>query len=353
MAAVKKVDGFAAHDSSGRLTPFSFTRRATGPEDVVFKVTHCGICHSDLHQIRNEWQQAMYPLVPGHEIVGIVTEVGAEVVKFKVGDHVGVGCMVMSCGECDACDQKAEQYCPKLIWTYNSIDLDGSTTYGGYSTLMIASEKFVLRIPDGLPLDGAAPLLCAGITVYSPMHYFGMTERGRHFGVAGLGGLGHMAVKFAKAFSLKVTVISTSPNKKKEALEHLGADSFLISSDRDAMKEASKSIDYIIDTISAPHELEPLLDLLTVNGKLVLVGAPPEPLQFHSPALIIGRRIVGGSLIGGIQETQEMLDFCGEKGITSTIEKISVDYLHTALDRLSKSDVKYRFVIDLETIQKA
>ncbi|KAI5057596.1 hypothetical protein GOP47_0027989 [Adiantum capillus-veneris] len=353
MASVKRVHGFAAHDSSGILKPFSFTRRETGPKDVVFKVMHCGICHTDLHQIRNEWQNSNYPMVPGHEMVGIVTEVGSEVAKFKVGDHVGVGCLVMSCGQCDSCEKKLEQYCPKAIMTYNSIDLDGTVTQGGYSTLMIVNENFVLRIPDSLPLDGAAPLLCAGITVYSPMSYFGMNEKGKHLGVIGLGGLGHMAVKFGKAFGLKVTIISTSPNKKEEALQNLGADNFLVSTDEDALKKASRSIDYIVDTVSAPHNLEQYLDLLTVNGKLVVVGVPPKPFEILPSTLIFGRRMVGGSLIGGIQETQEMLNFCADKNITCTIEKISADYINRAIDRLSKADVKYRFVIDLDTIQEA
>ncbi|KAI5070302.1 hypothetical protein GOP47_0014645 [Adiantum capillus-veneris] len=316
MSGVKQVHGFAVHDSSGVLKPFSFTRRETGPKDVVFKVMHCGICHSDLHHVHNEWQSSNYPMVPGHEIVGIVMEVGSEVAKLKVGNHVGVGCMVMSCGECDSCKKKLEQFCPKVIWTYNSIDLDGTPTQGGYSTLMIANENFVLQIPDSLPLDGAAPLLCAGITVYSPMSYYGMNEKGKHLG-------------------------------------NLGADNFLVSSDADALKKASQSIDYIVDTVSAPHDLEQYLELLAVNGKLALLGIPPKPYEIMPKRLIFGRRMVGGSLIGSIQETQEMLNFCGDKNITCTIEKISVDYLNTAMDRLSKADVKYRFVIDLETIQKA
>ncbi|MCO5611649.1 hypothetical protein L7F22_065903 [Adiantum nelumboides] len=338
-----KVEGYAAQDSSGHLAPFVFTRRATGPQDVTFKISYCGICHSDLHQIRDEWGGSIYPMVPGHELVGVVTEVGAEVTKFKVGDRVGVGCMVSSCAECDACEKKVEQYCPRAVWTYNSRDAQGKPTYGGYSSLMVADEKFVLRIPDNLPLDGAAPLLCAGVTVYSPMCHFGMTEKGKHFGVVGLGGLGHMAVKFGKAFGLEVTVISTSPNKKAEAIDILGADHFLVSSDKEAMKKATKSLDYIIDTVSAVHALEPLLNLLTVNGKLVLLGIPEKPLQIQPGAVIFG------SLIGGIEETQEMLDFCAEKNITSMIEKIPMQYVNTAMERLAKSDVKYRFVIDVES----
>ncbi|KAH7314812.1 hypothetical protein KP509_21G021600 [Ceratopteris richardii] len=292
-------------------------------------------------------------MVPGHEIVGVVTEVGSEVSKFNVGDHVGVGCMVMSCGACSFCKKQNEQHCSSVIWTYNSIDLDGTCTYGGYSDLMVANEKFVVRIPENLPLEGAAPLLCAGITVYSPMSHFKMTEPGKHLGVVGLGGLGHMAVKFGKAFGLKVTVISTSPNKREEALKNLRADAFLISKDMDAIKGAAHSMDYIIDTVSAPHDLDRLMTLLAPDGRLVLVGVPPEPFEIKPFSLIAGRRSVSGSNIGGIQETQEMLDFCGQKNITSTIEKISVDYLNIAMDRLSKADVKYRFVVDLETIERA
>ncbi|KAH7314806.1 hypothetical protein KP509_21G021300 [Ceratopteris richardii] len=353
MAALKSVKGFAAHDSSGVLKPFEFSRRATGTKDVVFKVKYCGVCHSDLHQMRNEWNSAVYPMVPGHEIVGIVTEVGSEVSKFKIGDHVGVGCMVMSCGACSFCKKQNEQHCSSLTWTYNSIDLDGTLTYGGYSDLMVANEKFVLRIPENLPLDGAAPLLCAGVTVYSPMSYFGMTEPGKHLGVVGLGGLGHMAIKFGKAFGLKVTVISTSPKKKEEALKNLGADAFVISKDMDEMKGAANSMDYILDTVSASHDLEQLMTLLVPDGRIVLLGIPPEPFKINPFSLIIGRRSVTGSDIGSIHETQEMLDFCGQKNITSTIEKISIDYLNMAMDRLVNADVKYRFVIDLDTIQRA
>lgn len=340
------VVGYAAYDSSGLLSPFSFTRRDVGRDDVAFKVTHCGICHTDLHQIRNEWKRSIYPMVPGHEIVGIVTEVGSEVTDFKVGDRVGVGCRIRSCGECNACEKKIEQFCSKGVFTYNSMDIDGTITYGGYSTLMVANVKFVLRIPDSLPLEAAAPLLVAGITVYSPMKHFGLTEKGKHLGVVGLGGVGHLAVIFGKAFDLKVTVISSSPRKENEAKHLLGADNFLISSDEDAMKKASMTLDYILDTVSAPHDLEPLLNLLAVDGKLVFVCVPEKPFEIQPTALIYGRHSVAGSLIGGIQETQDMLDFCAEEGITPIIEKIKPDYLNTAMDRLSKSDVKYRFVVD-------
>uniref|UniRef100_A0A0D6R6M3 Enoyl reductase (ER) domain-containing protein n=1 Tax=Araucaria cunninghamii TaxID=56994 RepID=A0A0D6R6M3_ARACU len=348
MAEGNRVDsqGWAAKDESGILSPFNFTRRKTGPHDVTLKIAFCGICHSDLHQIRNEWKKTQYPVVPGHEIVGIVTDVGTEVKKFRVGDRVGVGCLVGSCHYCDSCEKGQEQYCQKSIMTYNSIDVDGTLTFGGYSSLIVCNEKFVLKVPENLPFDAAAPLLCAGITVYSPMKYFGMTEPGNRLGVVGLGGLGHMAVKFGKAFGLHVTVISTSPKKEKEAKEILGADHFLISKDEKQMQDAAKSLDYIVDTVSADHPIPPLLNLLKVNGKMVVVGLPTKPLEIPAGSIIFGRRFVGGSLIGGIKETQEMLDFCGEHNISCIIEKIPIDYVNKAMERMEKGDVKYRFVID-------
>ncbi|KAL5556617.1 hypothetical protein UlMin_038853, partial [Ulmus minor] len=255
--------------------------------DVRFKVLYCGICHSDLHMIKNEWGSATYPLVPGHEIVGEVTEVGSKVQKFKIGDKVGVGCLVGACHSCDSCSENLENYCPKLILTYGGKYHDGTTTYGGYSDIMVADEHYIVRIPDNLPLEGAAPLLCAGITVYSPLRYFGLDKPGLHVGVVGLGGLGHVAVKFAKALGAKVTVISTSPNKKKEAIEHLGADSFLVSRDQDEMQAAIGTMDGIIDTVSALHPLVPLIGLLKAHGKLVLVGAPEKPLELPVFPLIM------------------------------------------------------------------
>ncbi|CAL5371637.1 unnamed protein product [Camellia sinensis] len=299
--------------------------RATGDEDVRFKILYCGICHSDLHCVKNEWGISKYPLVPGHEIVGVVTEVGSKVQKFKVGDKVGVGCMVGACHSCDSCKNDLENYCPKVILTYNSIYYDGTMTYGGYSDHMVATEHYVVRIPDNLPLDACAPL------------------PGLNLGVVGLGGLGHVAVKFAKAFGLIVTVISTSPRKKKEAIEHLGADSFLISTDPNEMQTAMGTLDGIIDTVSAVHSLLPLLGLLTSHGKLVLVGAPEKPFELPAfPLLMVmtGRKIVAGSNIGGIKETQEMIDFAGKHNIT-------------AMERLAKADVKYRFVIDIGNTLKA
>ncbi|KAL0463460.1 UNVERIFIED_CONTAM: putative mannitol dehydrogenase [Sesamum latifolium] len=357
-----KAFGWAAKDPSGLLSPFRFSRRATGDEDVQFKVLFCGICHSDLHSIKNEWGFSQYPLVPGHEIVGVVTEVGSKVRNFKVGDRVGVGCMVGSCRLCGNCADDLENYCPKIMLTYNSIYYDGTTTYGGYSDVMVANEHFVVHIPENLPLDAAAPLLCAGITTYSPLKYFELNKPGMHVGVVGLGGLGHVAVKFAKAFGVKVTVISTSPDKKEEALTQFGADSFLISKDPDQMQAAMGTMDGILDTVSAVHPLLPLIGLLKSHGKLIMLGAPDRPLELPVFPLLAGKP--HGSLFyynyaiqtkkdyswewdWGMKETQEMIDFAAKHNITADIEVISADYLNTAMERLAKADVKYRFVINI------
>ncbi|XVF15318.1 hypothetical protein REPUB_Repub09cG0141200 [Reevesia pubescens] len=348
-----KAFGWAARDTSGVLSPFKFSRRATGEKDVAFKVLYCGICHSDLHMVKNEWGTSIYPLVPGHEIVGEVTEVGSKVQKFKVGDRVGVGTFVGSCHSCNDCANNLEVYCPKILLTYGAKYYDGSITYGGYSDTMVANEHFIVRIPDNLPFDAAAPLLCAGITVYSPLRHYGLDKPDLHIGVVGLGGLGHMAVKFAKAFGVEVTVISTSPNKKKEALENLGADSFLVSRDQDQLQAAIGTLDGIIDTVSAQHPLMPLLGLLKTDGKLVLVGAPEKPLDLPAFSLILGRKLVGGSGTGGMKETQEMVDFAAKHSIKPDIEVIAIDYVNTAMERLLKADVKYRFVIDIGNTLKA
>ncbi|KAK9166228.1 hypothetical protein Scep_001419 [Stephania cephalantha] len=348
----KKAFGWAARDTSGVLSPFKFSRRETGEEDVAFKVLYCGICHSDLHANKNEWGSSMYPLIPGHEIVGEVTEVGSKVTKFKVGDKVGVGCLVGSCHACDNCKNDLENYCPKLIFTYNSIDHDGTVTYGGYSNFMVANEHFVLRIPEGLPLDAVAPLLCAGITVFSPLKFNGLTEPGTSIGVVGLGGLGHVAVKFAKAMGAKVTVISTSSAKEKEAIEYLGADAFIVSKNPQQMRAAMGTMDGIIDTVSAVHALLPLIGLLKFHGKLVMLGIPDKPLELPASPLIFGRKIVTGSCIGGLKETQEMLDFAAKHNITADIEVVSMDYVNTAMERLAKGDVRYRFVIDVANTLK-
>nr|QSL78019.1 Alcohol dehydrogenase like, zinc-type 1 cytoplasmic [Nigella sativa] len=343
----QKAVGWAARDSSGVLSPFTFTRRANGANDITLEVLYCGICHSDLHSIKNEWGIAIYPMVPGHEIVGIVTQVGSNVKKFKVGDKAGVGCLVGSCLSCESCTQDLENYCSKLIFTYSNVDKDGTNTHGGYSNKIVVDEHFGINFPDNIPLDAAAPLLCAGITMYSPMKYFGLCTPGMHLGIVGLGGLGHVGVKFAKAFGMKVTVISTSISKKKEAIEQLGADEFLISKDDEQMQAATGTLDGIIDTVSAAHPLLPLLSLLKNHGKLVMVGAPEKPLELPAFPLLMGRKLVGGSGIGGIKETQEMIDFAAKHNITADIEVIPIDYVNTALERLSKGDVKYRFVIDV------
>lgn len=344
----QKAFGWAARDSSGILSPFHFSRRENGDDDVTIKILYCGVCHSDLHCAKNEWGFTNYPVVPGHEIVGIVTKTGKNVTKFKEGDQVGVGVLVGSCRKCECCQQDLENYCPRCIFTYSATYHDGTKTYGGYSNMVVVDQHFVLRFPDNLPPDSGAPLLCAGITVYSPMKYYGMTEPGKHLGVAGLGGLGHIAVKFGKAFGLKVTVISGSPSKKNEAIDKLGADAFLLSSDPAQIKAALGTMDFIIDTVSAVHPLAPLLALLKLNGKLITVGLPNKPLELPIFPLAMGRRLVGGSNFGGLKETQEMLDFCANHNITSDIELIRLEDINTAYERLAKSDVRYRFVIDVE-----
>ncbi|GKU98680.1 hypothetical protein SLEP1_g11652 [Rubroshorea leprosula] len=343
----KKAFGWAARDQSGHLSPFNFSRRATGEEDVRFKVLYCGICHSDLHFLKNDWGASDYPIVPGHEIVGEVTEVGSKVKKVKVGDKVGVGCLIGACRSCENCVDDLENYCPNLIMTYNSPYYDGTKTYGGFSDSMVVNEHFIVRFPDSIPLDAASPLLCAGITVYSPLKYYGLGEPGKHVGIVGLGGLGHLAVKFAKALGCKVTAISTSPNKKNEALENLGADSFLVSSDTDQIQAAMGTMDGILDTVSAVHPILPLLGLLKSHGKLVLLGVPNKPYELPAFPLVMGRKTLAGSGIGGMKETQDMIDFAAEHNITADIELIPMDYVNTAMERLDKGDVRYRFVIDV------
>ncbi|CAN6248097.1 unnamed protein product [Urochloa humidicola] len=342
------VAGWAAMNESGKVEPFIFKRRENGVDDVTIKVQYCGMCHTDIHFMKNHWDITMYPVVPGHEITGIVMKVGANVSTFKAGDRVGVGCIVEACLACDHCHRSEENYCDKLVLTYNGILSDGSLTYGGYSEMIVVHQKFVARIPNGLPLDAAAPLLCAGITVYSPMKRHGMlANSGRSLGVVGLGGLGHIAVKFGKVFGLHVTVVSTSPAKEKEAREVLMADDFIVSTDRKQMQAKMRSLDYIIDTVPAKHSLGPLLELLKVNGVLALVAAPDQPMELPSFPLIFGRRTISGSITGSMRETQEMLDLCGEHNITCDIELVSTGGINEALGRLARNDVRYRFVIDI------
>ena len=353
MTTTKKVPAYAAQSATSGLAPLSIMRREPSPEDVEIEILFCGICHSDLHSVRNEWSEFMatnYPIVPGHEIVGRVTRVGSAVTKFKAGDVAAVGCMVDSDGTCPQCKAGLEQFCPNMILTFNSPDKHlGGFTYGGYSGGIVVDEHFVLRIPSNLNLAGAAPLLCAGITTYSPMHHWGVTK-GKKVGVVGLGGLGHMAVKFAHALGAHVVVFTTSPSKKEDALR-LGADEVVLSRNADEMKKHTGSFDFILDAVSADHDIGAYIDLLGVDGNLTLVGAPAKPLCVAAFSLIARRRSFSGSAIGGIAETQEMLDFCGVHNITADVEVIPIQKVNEAYERLLKSDVKYRFSIDMASLK--
>lgn len=340
--------GWAARDPSGLLSPYSYILRDTGPEDVYIRVICCGICHTDIHQIKNDLGASNYPMVPGHEVVGEVVEVGSDVRKFKVGECVGVGTIVGCCKTCGPCIADVEQYCNKRIWSYNDVYTDGKPTQGGFSRAMVVDQKFVVKIPEGMAQEQAAPLLCAGVTVYSPLTHFGLKQiSGLRGGILGLGGVGHMGVKLSKAMGHHVTVISSSPKKKEEAMDHLKADAYLISSDATQMQEAADSLDYIIDTVPVFHPLEPYLSLLKLDGKLILTGVINTPLQFISPMVMLGRKVITGSFIGSMKETEEMLNFCNEKEITSTIEVVKMDYINTAFKRLENNDVRYRFVVDV------
>uniref|UniRef100_A0A0D9W9C6 cinnamyl-alcohol dehydrogenase n=1 Tax=Leersia perrieri TaxID=77586 RepID=A0A0D9W9C6_9ORYZ len=353
----REVMGLAAHDASGHLTPIRITRRNTGDDDVAIKVLYCGICHSDLHTIKNEWRNAVYPVVPGHEIAGVVTEVGKNVTKFAAGDSVGVGCMVNTCGACESCADGCENYCPRIVFTYNSVDhrspTTTTTTRGGYSGAVVVDRRFVVRLPAALPLDRGAPLLCAGVTVYAPMRQHGLCVPGKHVGVVGLGGLGHVAVKFGKAFGMKVTVISTSPGKREEAVERLGADGFLVSTNPSEMKSAMGTMHGIINTASASTSMHPYFALLKPKGKMILLGLPEKPLQIPPFALVGGGKTLAGSCMGSISDTQEMIDFAAEHGVAADIELIGVDEVNTAMERLAKGDVRYRFVIDIGNTLKS
>jgi alcohol dehydrogenase (NADP+) len=345
---------YSASSATSPLASTTIARRDPTPNDVQIEILFCGICHSDLHQARNEWSGAMptvYPCVPGHEIVGRVTKVSSAVAKFKPGDIAAVGCMVDSDGTCAECKQGFEQFCPNLTLTYNFPDKHtGGVTYGGYSESIVVDQKFVLRVPANLDLAGAAPLLCAGITTYSPMHHWGVTK-GKKVGVVGLGGLGHMGVKFAHALGAHVVLFTTSPGKKDDALR-LGADEVVISRNADEMAKHAGSFDFILDCVSAEHDINALLGLLRRDGNICLVGAPEKPLSVAAFNLLFGRRSLSGSPIGGIAETQEMLDFCGAKNITSDVEIIPIQKVNEAYDRLLKADVKYRFVIDMASLKR-
>ena len=342
--------GYATHGADQPLKPFSFDRRDPTPRDVQIDILFCGICHTDIHFVRNELGNTIYPCVPGHEIVGRVVKVGREVKKFKEGDLAGVGCLVDTCRTCPSCEENLEQFCDDKVLTYNSEDKHtGGVTYGGYSASIVVDQDFVLRISDKLDLAATAPLLCAGITTYSPLRHWKVTK-GKKVGVVGLGGLGHMAVKIANAFGAEVTLFTTSPGKTADA-KRLGAHDVVLSRDEDAMKQRAKSLDFIIDTVSAKHDLNAYLELLKRDGTLTQVGLPPEPLPVAAFPLIFYRRSLAGSLIGGLGETQEMLDFCAERGITADIELIAIDKINEAFERMLKSDVKYRFVIDMATLK--
>lgn len=341
--------GYAAQTPESDLAAWDFERREVGPHDVQLEILFCGVCHSDLHQIKNEWFPGIFPMVPGHEIVGKVIKVGDHVKNFKLGDLAGVGCMVDSCQVCDNCKDGLEQYCfTGNTQTYNNKGRDGVPTYGGYSNNIVVREEFVLHISDKLPLAATAPLLCAGITTYSPLKHW-KVGKGHKLAVLGLGGLGHMAVKFGVAFGAEVTVLSTSPSKEAAAKE-LGAHHFVVTSDKAQLKAVQASFDFILDTVSAPHDMNLYLSLLKTNGTHICVGVPTEAMSIQAFSLLGGRKSVAGSGIGGIPETQEMLDFCAEHNIVSDIELIDIKDITAAYERMVKGDVRYRFVIDLATL---
>lgn len=350
---VMQVRGYAAHSTTSPLGLFSFVRRDPRPNDVVIDIAFAGVCHSDIHSVRNDWGNAKHPMVPGHEIIGRVTAVGSAVTQFKTGDHVGVGCMVDSCQHCQPCAQGLEQYCENgMTGTYNDVDPhDGMPTYGGYSERIVVSDKFVVKVPENLDPAAAAPLLCAGITTWSPLRHWKVGP-GSKVAVVGLGGLGHMALKLAKALGADVTLFSRSPGKEEDA-QRLGADHVVISTDPAQMKAVRNRFDLIIDTVPYVHDLNPYVATLGLSGTLVLVGylGPLEDMLNTAP-LVLGRKAVAGSVIGGIAETQEMLDFCGQHGITSDIELIDMQTINEAYERMLKSDVKYRFVIGIASLKR-
>lgn len=344
-----KSHGYAAHDKKSPLVPFNFDRREPGPNDVVVEIAYCGICHSDIHQVLDEWNQSIYPMVPGHEIVGHVTAVGSAVTKFKKGDLAGVGVMVDSCRICENCKAEAQPYCTKgMVGTYNARDYKGELTFGGYSNNIVVDEKYTFTISPKLNLAAVAPLLCAGITTYSPLRHWG-AGKGKKVGVVGLGGLGHMGLKFAHSFGAHVVQFTTSESKIEDA-KKLGADEVVISKDANAMAKHAGSFDFILDCVSAEHNLNDYLNLLRLDGTLCSVGLPEQPLSIAPFAILANRRSLSGSMIGGMAETQEMLDYCAEHNIVSDIELTSIDKLPEAYERVLKGDVKYRFVIDMATL---
>ncbi|BAV07821.1 uncharacterized zinc-type alcohol dehydrogenase-like protein [Filimonas lacunae] len=346
------TNSYAAQSTTSPLTPFNFERRDVGAHDVQIEILYCGVCHSDIHQVRDEWGGSIYPMVPGHEIVGRIVKVGDHVKKFKVGDLAGIGCFVDSCRECVNCKDGLEQYCTEgMTGTYNSRErLTGAPTYGGYSTQIVVDENYTLKVSDKLDLAGVAPLLCAGITTYSPLRFAGV-KKGHKVAVLGLGGLGHMAVKFAAAFGAEVTMLSGSPSKEADA-KKLGAHHFALTSDEATMKSLVGQFDFILNTVSAQHSYSTYLNLLKTNGSMIIVGIPSKPAEIPAFDLVGGRKSILGSMIGGIAETQEMLDFCAEHNIVSDVEVIDINYINEAYERVLKSDVKYRFVIDINSLKK-
>lgn len=342
---------YAVHNAKDQLAPWNFDRRELGANDILIDILFCGVCHSDIHQVRSEWFPGIYPMVPGHEIVGKIANVGSAVTDFKIGDLAGVGCMVDSCKQCNNCKKGNEQFCEigKTVFTYNSLEKDGKTpTYGGYSNKIVVDKNFVLHVSDKLALTGVAPLLCAGITTYSPIKKYNIGKEHK-VAVLGLGGLGHMAVKFAVSFGAEVTVLSTSPTKEADA-KKLGAHKFCNTTDVGQLKQYNNYFDFIIDTVSAEHNYDMYLKMLAANGVQILVGIPSSPIQFSGFSLLTNGRSIAASSIGGIAETQEMLDYCAQHNIVSDVEVININYINEAYERIIKSDVKYRFVIDLSTI---
>lgn len=345
-----QAKGYAAKSAKAPLEPFSFERREPGARDVQIEILYCGVCHSDIHQARDEWGGSAFPMVPGHEIVGRVTRVGGQVKKFKEGDLAGVGCMVNSCRTCPNCKDDLEQFCQKgMTGTYNAVDKDGTATQGGYSNMIVVDEDFVLKISPKADLKAVAPLLCAGITTYSPLKHWKVGP-GQKVGVVGLGGLGHMGVKIARSMGANVVVFTTS-EKKREDAKRLGAHDVILSTKPEQMAAHEGTFDFILDTVSAPHDINAYLGLLKRDGTMVLVGVPDKAPELQAFSLIMGRRSLAGSLIGGIAETQEMLDYCAEKGIVSDVEVIPIQKINEAYERMIKGDVKYRFVIDLKSLQ--
>ena len=351
---MSETRGYAAQSEDSGLAPINFERRTLRADDVAIEIDYCGVCHTDIHFVQNDWGMTAYPVVPGHEIVGRVTAVGSGVTGFQVGDKVGVGCMVDSCRHCDACEHGLEQYCQEgPVLTYNGQDRhDGSVTFGGYSERVVVSDRFVVRVPDSLDMAAAAPLLCAGITTYSPLVHYGV-KPGHKVGVVGMGGLGHMGIKFAKALGAEVTVFTRSDNKVAEA-KRQGADRVIISTDDDQMAAAAGSLDYILDTVPVQHDLNPYLQTLSFDGTHILVGLlePIDP-PVEGGQLVMQRRVLAGSLIGGMPETQEVLDFCAEHGITCEVEMLDIANINDAYQRVKRGDVKYRFVIDMATLKGA